>query len=102
MPLYNKVVRDRIPEIIEAAGHQCEYRLLSDETFLPYLEEKLAEELEEYMSSKSVVELTDIIEVINRISELRGISVEELEQIRQKKRLERGGFERNFFLIKTS
>ena len=101
MPVYNKAVRDRIPEIIKESGHECETRVLDDAEFLPLLEEKLGEELEEYMSSKSVVELADLVEVIHRIAELRGVSREELEETRLSKRSARGGFENNLFLVRT-
>lgn len=77
MPVYNKAVRDRIPEIIEDSGHQCEYRVLTDHEFLPLLEEKLGEELLEYMSSKSLVELADIMEVIHRLATLKGSNIAE-------------------------
>ena len=53
------------------------------------------------MSSKSIVELADIIEIIYRIAELRNSSIDELEKIRKEKRFERGGFERNLFLFDT-
>ena len=55
--------------------------------------------MEEYLENKSVEELTDIIEVINRISELKGVSHNELEKIRQKKADERGKFNENLFLV---
>lgn len=102
MPVYNKAVRDRIPETIERSGHECDYRVLSDEEYLPFLEDKLCEELDEYLSSKSLVELADIIEVIYRIVEIKGTSIEELEAIREKKKSMRGGFMKNIFLVETS
>ena len=68
----------------------CNVQVLSDAEFLPYLESKLREELEEYELSRSVVELADLIEVIYRISELRNTSVDELELIRLEKRGKRG------------
>ena len=54
------------------------------------------------MSSKSVVELADIVEVVYRITELKGVSLSELESIRLEKRMNRGGFEKNLFLVDTS
>ncbi len=65
------------------------------------LEKKLYEELAEYDQNKSPEELADILEVVYRIAELRGISREKLEGIRKKKAEESGGFEENLFLIKT-
>ncbi|MHA1749290.1 MAG: phosphoribosyl-ATP pyrophosphohydrolase [Promethearchaeota archaeon] len=102
MPVYNKAVRDKIPEIITKSGSKPQYRILDNEKFLPYLEKKLHEELEEYDASKSIIELADLIEVIYRIAELRNVTVEELELIRNEKRIEKGGFDKNIYLLDTN
>ena len=99
--LYNKAVRDKIPEIIKSKGEQCIVKRLTDAELLPELEKKLHEELAEYEQTKSPEELADILEVVYRIAELRGFSREKMETIRKKKAEERGGFERNLFLIRT-
>ena len=99
---YNKAIRDKIPEIIQKDGHSCNVKTLSDEKFLEQLEKKLSEELAEYQNDKNPEELADILEVIYRIAQLKGVSKEELEKIRIKKSEERGGFEKNLFLIDTS
>lgn len=96
---YSKAVRDLIPEIIKLSGRKCVVRKLSDVNFLPELENKLKEELEEYLESKKLEELADILEVIYRIAELRGASKEELEALRAHKRNEKGGFQRNLLLV---
>lgn len=100
--IHNKAVRDRIPEIIRNSGAECNVRKLSDEEFLKALESKLAEEISEYQKSSSVEELADILEVIHRISELRGMTHDELESVRQKKAEQRGAFSENVFLIDTT
>jgi len=99
---YNKAIRDKIPEIIKKSGNECNIKTLSDDEFLIELEKKLSEEIKEYLDSRSVEELADIIEVIKRISQLKGVSFDELERIRQKKADERGSFKDNLFLISTS
>ena len=99
---YNKAIRDKIPEIIQKDGHSCNVKTLSDEKFLEHLEKKLSEEVVEYQNDKNSEELADILEVIYRIAQLKGVSKEELEKIRIKKSEERGGFEKNLFLIDTS
>ena len=99
---YNKAIRDKIPEIIQKDGHSCNVKTLSDEKFLEHLEKKLSEEVAEYQNDKNPEELADILEVIYRIAQLKGVSKEELEKIRIKKSEERGGFEKNLFLIDTS
>lgn len=99
---YNKAIRDKIPEIIQKDGYTCNVKILSDEKFLVEIEKKLSEEVTEYQNNKNPEELADILEVIYRIAKLRGISKEELENIRIKKSQERGGFEENLFLIDTT
>lgn len=100
--VYNKAVRDKIPEIIEATGNRCLIEVMADDEFLVELEKKLTEELEEYRKSRSPEELCDIIEISMRIAELRGVSNFELENIREKKNLERGGFSKNIFLVEVN
>ena len=58
--IYNKLVRDRIPEIIEADGRKCETVILSDEEYIAALDKKLSEELAEYLESGSLEELADL------------------------------------------
>ena len=99
---YNKAVRDKIPEIIQKDGHSCNVKKLSDAEFLEHLERKISEEVAEYQSDKNPEELADILEVIYRVAQLKGVSKEELEKIRIKKSEERGGFDKNLFLIDTS
>ena len=98
---YNKAIRDKIPSIIQKDGHSCSVKTLSDEQFLEHLEKKISEEVAEYQNDKNPEELADILEVIYRVAQLRGVSKEELEKIRIKKSKERGGFEKNLFLIDT-
>ena len=98
---YNKAIRDKIPAIIQKDGHSCSVKTLSDEQFLEHLEKKISEEVAEYQNDKNPEELADILEVIYRVAQLRGVSKEELEKIRIKKSKERGGFEKNLFLIDT-
>ena len=75
---------------------------MSDQEFLVEMEKKLTEEVSEYQNDKNPEELADILEVIYRIAKLKGISKEELENIRIKKTEERGGFEKNLYLIDTT
>ena len=95
---YNKLVRDRIPEIIEASGNTCVTEILSDEDYLKMLDVKLDEELAEYHADQNIEELADLMEVIRACAMARGYSVEELEQVRAEKTAKRGGFERKILL----
>ena len=96
---YNKAIRDKIPEIIAESGKKYNLKQLDDESFLAELEKKLIEEVNEYSESKDVEELADLLEVIYRISELRGVNSDELDKIRKEKAKERGKFDSNLFLI---
>lgn len=95
---YNKLVRDRIPKIIEADGKRCELETLSDEAYLRLLDRKLDEELAEYQDSKSLEELADLLEVIRAVVKAHGWTMEELERVRMEKAAERGGFEKKILL----
>ncbi len=99
--IYNKVIRDKIPVIIEDAGRKGIVKQLTDEEFLPELETKLHEEITEYLSSRELEELADVFEVLYRILELRNVSVEEMKSIRSEKLQKRGGFEKNYFLLEV-
>lgn len=93
------MIRDRIPEIIRLSGRKCVVNKLSDFSFLPELEKKLKEELKEYLESKKLEELADLLEIIYRIAELRGSSKDDLDALRLRKKEEKGGFEKNLFLL---
>ena len=99
MVIYNKAIRDKIPEIIKESGKNCNVKKLNNSEFLIRLEKKLVEELAEYQESKNVEELADVLEVIYRISELKGVVSDELDEIRQKKAEQRGKFDDNLFLV---
>lgn len=95
---YNKLVRDKIPEIIRSDGKQCTTEILSDDEFLEMVDAKLDEELAEYHKDKNIEELADLLEVVYAAAVGRGYSVEELEKVRADKALKRGAFENKIFL----
>ena len=99
MVIYNKPIRDKIPEIIKESGKNCNVKKLDDSEFLVQLEKKLVEELAEYQESKNVEELADVLEVVYRISNLKGF---DLDKARLGKIEKRGKFEKNLFLVDTS
>lgn len=96
--VYNKLVRDHIPAIIEADGKTCITEILSEEAYIEMLDAKLNEELKEYQESKEIEELADLLEVMQAVARARGYSLEKLEQIRQEKADKRGGFEKRILL----
>ena len=77
---YNKLVRDRIPEIIENSGKRSLYRIMSDDEYIQMLDAKLDEELREYQQDKSVEELADLLEVIFAVAKAKGYSQSDLEK----------------------
>lgn len=95
---YDKLVRDKIPEIIKATGKKCNIAILSDSEYLTMLDKKLDEELAEYHQDQNLEELADLLEVIYAVTEARGYSVEELERLRKKKAFERGVFSKKILL----
>ena len=96
--VYNKLVRDKIPEIIEADGKTCETEILSDAEYIEMIDAKLDEELTEYHKDQNLEELADLLEVIHAAAIARGYSVKELEELRTKKAEKRGGFKDRIFL----
>lgn len=99
--IYNKLVRDRIPEIIKSTGKTPLTATLSQETYIYMLDQKLAEELAEYQESKSFDELADLIEVIAAVAKARGCSWEQLMKLCMEKRSMRGGFEKKILLMEV-
>ncbi|MGN9018657.1 phosphoribosyl-ATP pyrophosphohydrolase [Lachnospiraceae bacterium HCP1S3_C3] len=95
---YNKLVRDKIPEIIEADGKCCKTEILSDEEYIKMIDAKLDEELAEYHEDQNIEELADLMEVIYAAAEARGYSVEELEAVRLAKVEKRGTFKEKTLL----
>ena len=96
--IYDKLVRDKIPEIIMKSGKTCLVEVLDNDKYVDLLDKKLFEEMLEYHQDKSVEELADIVEVIYAIAKSRGLSVEEFEKIRNKKADEMGGFDKKILL----
>ena len=102
MNSFNKLVRDKIPEIIKADGKECETRVLDDKEYLLSLNKKLDEELREYYETESIDELADMAEVIFAIVEQYGMRIQEFERLRLSKREKRGGFDQKLFLMNIS
>ena len=98
MPMYHKLVRDLIPEIVEADGKTCVCETLSDKDYLCLLDQKLNEELAEYQESKSLEEMADLLEVMQAVVKARGWKIEQLESLRAEKAAKRGGFEKKLLL----
>jgi predicted house-cleaning noncanonical NTP pyrophosphatase (MazG superfamily) len=95
---HNKLVRDRIPEIIARDGKTCITRTLSTGEYIAALDAKLTEELAEYHADGSMEELADLLEVMMAAAKARGHDFSEVEAIRQDKAEKRGRFNDRIYL----
>ena len=98
MKIYNKLVRDNIPEIMINKGVKPVTRTLSKKEYLTELNKKLLEEVNEYLESGEVEELADIEEVILAILNTKDLTKNDLEEVRLKKVKKRGAFNQRIFL----
>lgn len=101
---YNKLVRDRIPEIIEASSKRCGIETMPDVEYRQALLQKLVEEAQEARQAapdELITELADLQEVIAALLAAWHISPEKVQQIQDQRRAERGGFEQRLKLLWT-
>jgi predicted house-cleaning noncanonical NTP pyrophosphatase (MazG superfamily) len=101
MKVYNKLVRDKIPEIILKDNELPSTRILNDEEYIQELNKKLQEEVNEYLEAENIEEMVDILEVIRAILEHKGVTYEEIEEKRIKKATKRGAFKEKIYLEKV-
>ena len=100
--LYCKLVRDKIPQIIEKSGKHALIDTLSDKDYEIYLERKLDEEVHEYHDSKDFEELADILEILIALAKVKGCSFSDLVNLQSKKAHEKGGFSKKILLISVA
>ena len=102
---YQKLIRDSIPEIMDAKGLGYEIRVLQNEEYLVSLYEKLHEELKEIKEATDrkawIEEMADLKETMLALLAANDVSLSELETVRKEKKKSRGGFEKRLFLVKT-
>jgi len=96
MEQYNKLVRDRIPEILDAKGVVYEKRIASDQEYKEELLKKINEEVQEFLEAGNIEELVDVLEVVEALKKLPEYS--DVDKIRQIKREEKGGFDDRIIL----
>ena len=102
---HNKLVRDKIPEIIEADNEHYELRVMEEDEFKRELKKKLIEESKEIVETKKedlVKELADVLEIVKSIAESEDISFELVEEKQKARKEKRGGFQKKLFLIWSS
>lgn len=101
---YHKLVRDRIPEIIQRDGRRCETRVAADEEFVSLLKAKLIEEAQEAATASDaelVKELADLLEVMDALIAAQGLDYNTLRAKQAERRRDRGGFEKRLVLLWT-
>ena len=99
--MYNKLVRDKIPEIIESNGEKPITRLLSEEEYKKELEKKLNEEYQEVLNAYGddrIEELADMLEVMISLAKLDNKKLDDIIMAAHVKRMKRGGFEKRIYL----
>jgi predicted house-cleaning noncanonical NTP pyrophosphatase (MazG superfamily) len=101
MKVYNKLVRDLIPQVIEKSGSKFDIHVAENEEYGKILEEKLREEVNEYLEDKNLEELADVLEVLVGLAGSLGYTEDELFQKRLQKKEERGGFSEGIVLERT-
>lgn len=95
---YNKLIRDKIPEIIKKNGGVPVFHIADEKEYWEKLKEKLVEEFEEFKKDESAEELADILEVLDAIVDYKGFKKEEFDRIKNKKAEERGKFQKRIIL----
>ena len=103
--IFNKLVRDNIPNIIESNNEVAITRVLNDKEYRIELYKKLKEECNEVIESKNtsdtIEELADVLEVVKAIAQLENKSIDDIINIAEQKSLKRGGFSKRIYLEKT-
>ena len=99
MKEYHKLIRDKIPEIMEKSGKAFKVRRLNDEEVILFAEKKLSEELGEYLADRNPEELADLLEVMEALVRARGFDWDTLLKLKDDKKAARGGFEKRILLL---
>ena len=99
--VYNKLVRDNIPEIIRNNNETPIIKTLSNDEYLIELRAKLQEEVDEFLESNDIAELADILEVVDALSTANNSSLNEVMDIKIQKAEKNGKFENKIFLIEV-
>jgi len=102
---YNKLIRDRILEIIRGAGEKPFWRVLNKKEYFEEVKKKVVEEAKELTKVKNkkgvINEVVDIQELIDVLVSELGLTKSEIQKQQKIKNKKRGGFKKKLFLIKT-
>ena len=98
MRVYNKLVRDNIPDIIRKNGEMPCISILDDDKYLDELKTKLIEETNEFIEIEELMELADILEVVEYLAKAKGSNLDEILRLKEQKEIKNGAFEKKMFL----
>jgi predicted house-cleaning noncanonical NTP pyrophosphatase (MazG superfamily) len=100
--IYNKLVRDKIPDIIKKHGDSCLTHIADDQEYEQSLKAKLQEEVKEFLEDISQEEMADILEVLYAFADLKKFDKQTVEKLRQDKATKRGAFKKRIILEETN
>jgi predicted house-cleaning noncanonical NTP pyrophosphatase (MazG superfamily) len=104
MAYYNKLVRDKIPELLELAGKKGTFRILGDKEFEGELKKKLIDGVKEFRDARreldALEELSGIYEILIELAKVHKLTIREMEQVRKERAKKHGGFNERLFLVK--
>jgi predicted house-cleaning noncanonical NTP pyrophosphatase (MazG superfamily) len=95
---YDKLVRDTIPEIITKKGKTAVTHIADEREYWDKLQEKLEEEVKEFLFAKNEEEMGDILEVLDAIMQFKGFDKQNIDMLQKKKAAERGKFTKRIIL----
>ena len=98
MTPYHKLVRDGIPDLIRGKGESCTFHIASEQEYAIKLAEKLREETEEFLHTPNAEELADILEVLEAFLAMHNLTWNQVRQVQEEKRAQRGGFSKKYIL----
>ena len=103
--VYNKLVRDNIPEIIKGNNDgEAVTRIINDDEYKKALEDKLYEEYQEVLDASGedrLEELADMLEIMISLAKIEKANLEKIIEIAKKKKAKRGGFDKKLYLEKV-
>ena len=102
MKKYNKLVRDKIPDIIKADGGECKFHVAKKNEFAELLNEKVFEEAMELIKNPCAEEIADVLEVVEALARMHHINLDDIKLAKVKKKEERGGFQQMIVLDEAS
>lgn len=95
---YNKLVRDKMPEIIISRGDVPVTHIADEKEYWDKLKKKLDEEVKEFQKDSTIEEFADILEVLDAIAGCKGFNKKDIAKIKNGKAKERGKFKKRIIL----